>query len=141
MKKRIIALTTAIIMITSVSFAKDIRPVPESVVTSFEHEFEEANNINWIATNDFYKALFTVNEFLMEAFYSLDGELIAVSKKITIDQLPISLLKKAKEKIGSYHVSSIFELSTDRGIEYFISVENGNDKKVFKNSGYTWIRY
>ena len=141
MKKRIIALSTAIIMITSMSFASDVRAIPTSVVTAFEHEFEEANNINWINTNDFYKAFFTVDEFSMEAFYSLDGELIAVSKKITIDQLPIILLKKAKEKIGSYHVSSIFELSTDRGIEYFISVENGNDKKIFKNSGYTWIRY
>ena len=128
-------------MITSMSFAKDIRPVPTSVVTAFENEFEEANNINWVSTNDFYKAFFTVNELSMEAFYSLDGELMAVSKKITIDELPITLLKKAKEKIGGYHVTSIFELSTDRGVEYFISVENGNDKKIFKNIGYTWTRY
>ena len=141
MKKRIIALSTAIIMISSVSFAKDLRPVPASIVTHFEHEFEEANSINWVSTNDFYKAFFTINGLLMEAFYSLDGELMAVSKKITIDQLPTTLLKKAKDKIGSYHVSSIFELLTDRGIEYFISVENGNDKKIFKNSGYSWIRY
>ena len=141
MKKRIIAFSTAIIMITSMSFASDVRPIPTSVITAFEHEFEEAININWISTNDFYKAFFTVDEFFMEAFYSLDGELIAVSKKITFDQLPLTLLKKAKEKVGNYHVSSVFELLTDKGVEYFISVENGNDKKIFKNIGYTWIRY
>jgi hypothetical protein len=74
-------------------------------------------------------------------FFSFDGQLIAVSRKIRLEQLPMALIKKAKEKGSVDQVTDLFELLSDRGTEYFITFGTGNETKVYKSGGYDWSRY
>jgi len=141
MKTKIIALLTAIILTTSVTFAQENKPVPKSIVDAFSNEFKKVSNISWLATDDYYKAVFDANEISMQAFYSFDGKLIAVSRKLTIKQLPIILGDKAKEKVGDIRLYDLFEMFSDRGTEYYLSFEKENKTKIYKSWEDIWVRY
>jgi hypothetical protein len=141
MKKRILLLTTAILMIVSISFATNKQPVPQSIVKVFDSRFKTATNVDWTSTANYFKASFTSRERLVEVFYSFEGELIAVSRRIIMEQLPESLIEEMQEKSSNYRVTDLFELSTDGGMEYFVTLENEKEKKTFKGFGNTWTRY
>jgi hypothetical protein len=143
MKKKILTVTAAILFTLSATFARDINPVPDVIVGELKQEFKNASNVIWKTTPTFYKAAFTVGGNPIEAFFSYEGQLIGVSRKITIDQLPLSLIKKVNEKGAATEITELFELLTDRGTEYFITYGTGKGQKIFKSSGgfHSWSRY
>jgi hypothetical protein len=141
MKKKIFAVTAALLFTLSATFATDINPVPAAVVSELNQEFNNASNVSWKTTPTFYKATFTVDGKPLEAFFSYDNKLIGVSRKITVDQLPLSLLKEVNEKSAASQVTELFELLTDRGTEYFITYGVGKDQKTYKGTGTSWNRY
>ncbi len=89
----------------------------------------------------FYKASFTIDGRSLEAFYSYEAQLIGVSRNISLDQLPLSLMKETKEKGTANQITELFELLTDKGTEYFISFNTGKEVKAYKSNGYYWTRY
>jgi hypothetical protein len=143
MKKKIFTVTAAILFTFSAAFARDIKPVPDAIVSELQQEFKNASNVTWKTTPTFYKAAFTVGNNPLEAFYSYEGRLIGVSRKITVDQLPLGLIKKVNEKGAATEITDLFELLTDRGTEYFIRYGTGKGQKTFKSSGGfpSWSRY
>lgn len=141
MKKKFFVATAAFILTLSAAFAQDATPVPDAIVKELNQEFSGASNVQWKTTPNFYKASFTVDAQPLEAFYSFDGQLIAVSRKIRVEQLPMALIKEAKEQGSLDQVTDLFELSSDRGTEYFITFGAGNEAKIYKSGGYMWSRY
>ena len=140
MKKTFLAATLALLMIASTTFANGVTP-PEKVVSGLHQDFSNVTDIQWKATANFYKASFIQDNKAFEAFYSFDGERIGLSRNLTIDQLPMNLIKEAKLKGGSSQVSELFELQTDRGTEYFITFKNDKGIKTYKSTGDLWSRY
>ncbi len=141
MKKKILVATTAFLLSISVTFANNLPPVPETIVRELSHEFKNVSNVQWKTTSDYYKASFTVDGRPLDAFYSFDGNLIAQSRKISLDQLPMSLIKEAKEKGAANQVTDLFELLTNRGTEYFITFNSGKNAKTYQSNGYSWNSY
>jgi hypothetical protein len=141
MKKKFLGLTAAILMTLSVTFAQEVKPVPNDIANSFQQEFTTASNVQWKSTNNFYKASFNINDTPLEAFYSFEGALIGVSRHINIDQLPLSLIKDTNEKATASQVTDLFELLTDEGTEYYVTFKNDKETKTYKSSGYSWTRY
>ena len=141
MKTRILIITAALLMSFSAIFAKDIKPVPASIVNELNREFKEISNLQWKTTDNYYKASFIDNGQPMEVFYSYEAKLIGISKSIKPEQLPMNLAKEAKEKGALHQVTQLFELLTDRGTEYFITFNTGKEIKTFKSDGNDWIRY
>lgn len=140
MKKTFFAAALALLMMTSATFANAVTP-PEKVVSTLYKDFTNVNNINWKETANFYKVSFTSDNKPLEAFYSFDGELIGLSRNLSIDQLPMNLIKEAKEKGANSQVAELFELQTDRGTEYFITFKNDKGGKTYKSGGEIWSRY
>jgi hypothetical protein len=141
MKKKFLGLTAAILMTLSVTFAQEVKPVPNAIANSFQQEFSTASNVQWKTTDNFYKASFVINDAPSEAFYSFEGALIGVSRHIDIDQLPMNLIKDTKEKAAMGQVTDLFELLTDQGTEYYVTFENDKETKTYKSTGYSWTRY
>src|SRR4051812_21712050 len=98
MKKKFLVLTTALVMAFLATFANDNSPVPASIVTELHQKFADANDVQWQTTASFYKATFTIHGHQLKAFYSFDGELIGMSRQISIDQLPMTLMDDVKYK-------------------------------------------
>ena len=141
MKKKIILMTAAMLMSISVMFAQDAKPVPSFVAKELEAEFDNVSNLQWKTVDQFYKATFMTDGRQLEAFYTADGTLTALSRYLTVDQLPLALIKQVKEKTMNYGVSDLFELLTDNGTEYFLTIGNEKEIKKFRSAGSTWVRY
>jgi hypothetical protein len=141
MKKKLFVLTTAFLLTFSITFAQNNKPVPDAVVTALHQDFSEADNVEWTTTDQFYKANFTMEGNPLEVFYSFDGEHIAISRKISLEQLPLSLIKEVKKKEKTGTITDLFELLTNRGTEYFISFRNNKEVTTYKSSGEYWSRY
>jgi hypothetical protein len=141
MKKKILTVFAAILFTLSATFARDINPVPDAIVGALQKEFKNASNVTWKTTAIFYKAAFTFDGKPLEAFFSYEGQLIGVSRNISIDQLPLGLIKEVKEKGANSEITELFELLTDRGTEYVITYGTDKGQKTYKGMGTSWSRY
>src|SRR3990170_6245885 len=132
MKKIIIMLAVAISSLTA--FARE-ENVSTTVLNSFNKEFAGAKEVQWTNTNDYYKAAFVYNGQNVNAFYQLDGGLIAITRNISSLELPINLQTNLKNSYSKYWISDLFEVSNNEGTSYYITVENADSKIVLKSSG------
>ena len=76
------------------------------------------------------------------AFYNTEGELVALTRSITVYQLPIVLQTSLKKEHQNYWISDLFEVANDQGNTYYVTIENADTKIVLKsNSTYGWSTY
>ncbi|HKZ67414.1 MAG TPA: hypothetical protein VJ111_13700 [Chitinophagaceae bacterium] len=132
MKKIIIMLAVAVSSLTAFAGEKN---VSATVLNSFNKEFAGAKEVQWTNTNDYYKAAFVYNGQNVNAFYQLDGGLIAITRNISSLELPINLQTNLKNSYSKYWISDLFEVSNNEGTSYYITVENADSKIVLKSSG------
>ena len=132
MKKIIIMLAIAISSLTAFAGEEN---VSATVLNSFNKEFKGAKDVQWTNTNDYYKAAFVFNGQNVNAFYQLDGGVIAMTRNISSLELPISLQANLKNNYSKYWISDLFEVSNQEGTSYYITMENADSKIVLKSSG------
>ncbi|MDP4216614.1 MAG: hypothetical protein Q8927_10455 [Bacteroidota bacterium] len=110
--------------------------------SSFKNEFNTAQLISWQVTSDFTKLTFLMNGNVMFAFYAPDGELLAVSRNILSSQLPISLTRNLKSSYADYWIADLFEISSETGNYYYVTLENSDRKIVLRSVGTSaWEKY
>ena len=73
------------------------------------------------------------------AYFNKNGELIAVTRFISPNQLPLELLTSLKKSNSDYWVSDLFEIQTETGTSYFATVENADQIVVLKSEGIKWL--
>jgi hypothetical protein len=143
MKKRILLLSIALVSLTAFSFAS-VTPsttsdapssISKNVINSFNREFANASNIQWEIKANFVKAQFNVNDMVLFAYFNTNGELIAVTRFISPNQLPLELLTSLKKTNSNYWVSDLFEIQTETGTSYFATIENADQIVVLKSEG------
>ncbi len=120
----------------SYSFANTTDGITKKAVASFKKDFSNANDIQWNYTNNYAVATFSLNSAIMYAYYSQDGDLVAVARNILSDKLPISQLLGLKKKFNGYWISDLFEVAftNSSATAYFITLENADKKLVLKSS-------
>lgn len=135
------ALALIAVMITSTAFAHEENVNPR-VLTAFKSDFASAKEVNWTVSADYYKAAFVFNDQHVFAFYGSDGELIAVTRYITTNQLPVQLQADLKNNYSDYWVSDLFEVGNNEGQSYYITLENADKKIILKSDNRTdWSVY
>ncbi len=142
MKKTILAL--AVMMITGLTsaFANVSGDVNQRAVASFSKDFVNAKNVSWQQQKNFAKATFSLNDRVMFAYYDQSGELLALIRNILSDQLPVELLMELKKKSNNYWVTELFEVATGDQTNYYVTLENGDEKVVLKSDGFDqWSVY
>jgi hypothetical protein len=136
MKKKILILSLAFISFTIFSFA-DATPsnISKSVVTSFNRQFSTASNVQWETTDNYIKAKFSVNDVVLSAYFNRTGELIAITRFISPNQLPVELQTTLQKIVKKNWVSDLFEIQTEAGTSYYITTENADQIVVLKSEG------
>jgi len=141
MKSLIIAFSLLLSVATTSSFANETTVTPK-VLKSFNSTFNNAKQVAWTVTESFYKADFEMNGQYVTAFYLSDGTMAALTRNITLAQLPVTLQADLKNNYDGYWVSDLFELTTENSTQYYITVENGSEKVVLKSaSNINWTSY
>ena len=129
MKKMILMLAIAISGLTA--FASD-ETVSKKVLDAFGQEFESAKEVSWTTEANYYKAQFSFNGQQVAAYYSLEGELMGLTRNITSLDLPINLQVGLKKNYADYWISDLFEVTKSDSTGYYITLENADTSIVLK---------
>ncbi len=135
MKKIILTLAIAV---SSLSVFAGEADVTKKVLDAFNTEFTSAKDVSWTVTKDYYKATFIYNERYVFAFYAEDGELLAMTRYISSDDLPLSLLTSLKKNYSGYWITDLFEMAKHDGTQYVVTIENADTKLILKAGSGTW---
>jgi CRISPR/Cas system-associated exonuclease Cas4 (RecB family) len=143
MKKMI--LTLAIALSSLASFAdtangrsmatNGVGNVSKKVVDAFKTEFTTVKDVEWTAGSDYYKASFMFNEKHVFAYYSLDGDLLGLTRYISSIDLPLNLQISLKSKSNGFWISDLFEVAKNGTTSYYLTIENAETKTVLKSTG------
>lgn len=140
-----IAAFTAALLLTiglSSSFATPVNDRTDAVTASFHRDFKSAVLITTESNKNFTKLTFKMNDMVLFAFYSGDGNLLAVVRNIRSSQLPIQLMLKVKQDYSNYWISDLFELDADGTTSYYITLEDANTTVTLRSSDTTtWEVY
>jgi hypothetical protein len=109
--------------------------VNQQVITSFKKDFAAASNIVWEQKAGYSKATFSLNGEILFAYYDSNGELTAVVRNITSEQLPINLLASLKRDYDGYWISDLFEVASGDQTTYYVTLENSDKKLVMRAGG------
>jgi hypothetical protein len=137
--KKIKTVLTAIVMLLSISsFATD--PAPDKVTpvvkAAFERDFSKAALVNWEKTDDFYFASFLLNDLYVDAAYTEAGELVGTSRRITDEQMPLSISLAIAENYEGYKVDKLAIELTFAGVtRYYVTI--ANEKQTLKLKCYS----
>lgn len=119
------------------SFAHPIESVSQQVINAFKKDFSGAQDVKWEEGKEFAKATFKMNDQVMFAYYSNEGELVAVTRNIISAQLPINLLADLKKSYGQYWITDLFEMAANSTTTYYITLQNGDQNVILKSNGAT----
>ncbi len=134
MKKFFLSIITTA-FITLSSFANTVAEVNQTVIKSFQKEFNNASNVEWTLVNGLNKATFTLNGNVLFAFYTNSGERVALTRNLTSDQLPIVLTSELKKNYEGYWITDLFEIATESQTSYYVTLENADQKIVLESVG------
>lgn len=111
--------------------------VNNQVLQSFSNTFATAKEVSWTFSDNLYKAQFLLNDQGVTAYYQADGTMVALTRNISSLQLPIALQVSLKKEYNNLWITDLFEISNEEGTNYYVTLENGDNKVVLKSSSAT----
>jgi hypothetical protein len=127
MKQIIIAIS---FMLSSLFGNTTDRIVTENITAAFSSQFATATTPTWTQVKNLYKASFTLEGRAVSAFYNQEGDLVAVTKHISIDELPQATAEALKSELNEGWISELFVMSTDEGDSYYAKIESAGTATV-----------
>ncbi|HMH23419.1 MAG TPA: hypothetical protein VK563_16650 [Puia sp.] len=107
--------------------------VTGEVKASFKKEFKNAEVINWDVSSKFTKVTFRMNDMVLFAFFSDNGQLLAVTRNIRSNQLPMNLMMSLKKNYSDYWITDLFEINGDDQNCYYVTLETADTKLVMRS--------
>jgi len=130
MKTLFITALLTIAVVTG-SFATPTK-VNSAILANFNLNFRGASNVTWVVTNDYTKAAFTTANTKMEVYYNSHGDVIATSKGITLDELPVEAKRSFAKRFDGYNVIEAIKFEGFDEMSYYISGENDQESVILK---------
>ncbi|MEP7278968.1 MAG: hypothetical protein ABI813_10020, partial [Bacteroidota bacterium] len=126
MKKFISAAVLSSILLVNAAFANKQDDVNIKVEASFKAAFAQAKNVRWQKTNEYYKAVFTINNQPVNAYFTPEGDLMGIIHNMLSTQLPINLQISLKKDYDGYWITDLFEFARPDSNGYFITLQNAD---------------
>ena len=126
----------------AVSASTPARDGNDLIAASFHKDFKHAELMGIEVKKAYTKVTFKLSNMVLFAYYSGNGELLAVVRNIVSTQLPIQLLMELKETYNKYWITDLFEINSDNQTTYYVTLQNA-DGHVSLRSGdaATWETY
>ncbi|HEX3933860.1 MAG TPA: hypothetical protein VHW43_04220 [Puia sp.] len=138
-----IALATALFLTVGISssFATPTEGDNDVATASFHKDFKKAEVMQKEAGKNFTKFTFKLNDVVLFAFYNENGQLLAITRNIQSNQLPVQLLIDLKKNYANYWISDLFEYTGDDTSSYYITLENCDNRVILRSNGIYWEVY
>ncbi|HEV7621934.1 MAG TPA: hypothetical protein VGO09_09380 [Flavisolibacter sp.] len=137
MKHLFIAVLGISIVFSQSAFAREL-PVSSTVLQSFYASFGTSAKVVWNEFKGIYKASFNYNGKQLIAYYNAAGENIAMADYLSFNELPYELQIKLEEKMIGNKLVDIFEVRTEEGNSYFVTLENEKEIIVLQSISGSW---
>src|ERR1700754_3873193 len=122
MNKLILSIATLLMMgVGAFAASNNDEVVNEQALRAFKRDFAHASNIVWEQKSNYTRATFYLNGQVLNAYYAANGDLQAVVRNITSDQLPISLFADLKKDHSGYWITDLFEMASDGQTVYYVT--------------------
>lgn len=95
--------------------------LPEAVENSFFEKFGESINIEWLHSDDFYEAIFYLDEIEHIAHFDPSGKLLNLKKNLTVQAAPEHIKKKAAQH---GELMNVIEIREDEIVGYELIVRD-----------------
>ena len=142
MKKMITAVVLSTVLLINAAFANKTESVNYKIENAFYQEFSQAKEVTWEKTNTFYRAAFKMNNEVMTAYFSNEGQFMGVIRNILSTQLPINLQTSLKKEYDGYWISELFEFARPDSNGYFVTIQNADQIITLQSSdGSSWSTY
>ncbi len=142
MKKLMTAVVLSTVLLVNAAFANKTGNVNYKVENAFNQEFAQAKEVNWQKTNNFFRASFKMNDEIMTAYFTPDGELMGVIHNMLSNQLPINLQTSLKKEFDGYWISELFECAKPDSHSYFVTLNNADQVITLQSvDGTSWSVY
>jgi len=125
----------AMLLTASSTFATPNDDSNGAVKVAFHKDFKTAELMATEVKPAFTKLTFKMNDVVMYAFYSGNGDLLAVTRNITSNQLPIQLLLEVKKNYSNFWITDCFELTGEGASNYYITLENADGSTTLRSNG------
>src|SRR6476660_26501 len=124
MKKLTTVLALLAVMFSTSAFANSGDKVTKAVATAFQKNFSGAQNVSWETTDDYYLASFQLNNKEVSAAYNEKGELIGMSRKLEVADLPLTVSKALQTQFEGYVIAgTVTEVVCDGSTSYHVTAE------------------
>ncbi len=100
--------------------------IPEAVTESFNKQFNNPLNVEWIKADGFFEAVFYENEHEHIARFSPEGKRISMKINLPLDIVP-EVIKKTAEKHGE--LMNAIAIHLENEIKYELIIR---DKKLIR---------
>ena len=143
--KKILFATLIAVIVSGTAVANEKIPVNYQVTKSFEKEFSGAKSVSWetLVGEDIYHAVFIYNNERMNAYFNAEGKLLAKSRYIVNENLPMLVSKRITEGFNAYSVFQSMEYVTASGTSYIVTLENEKSRiciRAFGNGSFRIIK-
>ena len=132
--KKIITIAALVILSISSTFAND-GSISKKAQAVLSETFAKATNVKWEKMETYYKASFQENGQSLNALLTTDGEIIAVSKNILSNQLPIYLQSSLDLNLSSSWITELAEYAIGDTTTYYATIENADEIIIFESAG------
>ncbi len=124
MKKVTIIFAVFTLIAGTGAFAKTGDKVSKVVQASFEKNFSNAEGVAWEASEDYYYARFVLNGKEVDAAYNKNGELVGISRKLFLAEIPLKVSQSIKSEYSDYIIeNSVTEVVFEGQTFYYATVE------------------
>jgi hypothetical protein len=106
----------------------------KKIVTAFNAAFSGAKYISAEPVEnqkELVKITFEHEDEIMFAFYNQGGELIALSRKIKLPQLPIRARLTLEKKTRSRYLTGLFEISQNGETNYYATIKDDEWSMIY----------
>jgi hypothetical protein len=137
MKKIILSLAFATAILTSAFAAPTDKDPGSAVRKSFSKEFSNIKEVKWeeLNTSGVFLATFAFNNEQLQAFFTEEGEFLGTTRQISVEQLPIMVLKEMAKQYTGARIASVYEYSLTDGLSYYITVVTEKNSLIIKATG------
>lgn len=142
MKKMITAVVLSTVLLINAAFANKTDNVSFKVENSFRQEFSQATDVTWGKTDGFYRAAFKMNNEVMTAYFTNDGQFMGVIRNLLSTQLPINLQTSLKKEYEGYWITELFEFAKPDSNGYYVTIQNADQVVILQSTdGSSWSTY
>ena len=104
---------------------KPLKDVSSIVLTSFSESFSSVTDVTWSQRENFYFADFKLNGVVAGAAFDEAGNLVATSRKLSMDQLPLNVGMAIQKGYQKFSVDAIVsEITLDGQTSYYFIARN-----------------